>query len=314
MHAASKCPVPSVSRSRACAGFALLTVLWVSAMLSTMAMSYAVTARLKGLEAQQAEKLNTRSLDLASGLQLAEFEYRKYRLNRHLLLRQAQLEEIAEQNIELCYPRFEPYTRIVDGHTYEMRIVSESGKFDVNATEFDRWLEILKACGVDEEQAPDIANAIADWIDTDNLNRIGGAENDYYLSLTPGYLCKNAPIENIEELLLIKGVTPELFGGVEGAPGLRDFFSVFGSQDQLDINSASPLAFTLVPGLPTEVAEQIVSMRSSAPIVRLANLQSIVPFENFSEFRALFDIFPPRYLSIEARIGDTSQRRIIPAG
>jgi type II secretory pathway component PulK len=59
----------------------------------------------------------------------------------------------------------------------------------------------------------EIANSIVDWVDTDSTPRQGGAENDYYNGLSPPYNCKNGPLESIEELLLVKGVTPQLLFG-----------------------------------------------------------------------------------------------------
>src|SRR5205085_1490314 len=59
----------------------------------------------------------------------------------------------------------------------------------------------------------EIANSIVDWIDQDNTPRDGGAENDYYSSLPTPYRCKNGPLESLEELLLVKGVTPQLLFG-----------------------------------------------------------------------------------------------------
>jgi type II secretory pathway component PulK len=59
----------------------------------------------------------------------------------------------------------------------------------------------------------DIANSILDWIDADDEARPNGAESDYYSSLTPPYACKNGPLDSIEELLLVKGVTPQLLLG-----------------------------------------------------------------------------------------------------
>jgi type II secretory pathway component PulK len=65
----------------------------------------------------------------------------------------------------------------------------------------------------------DIANAIVDWVDADDTVRQstdggqGGAESDYYMSLTPPYKCKNGPIDSIEELLMVRGVTPQLLFG-----------------------------------------------------------------------------------------------------
>ena len=61
----------------------------------------------------------------------------------------------------------------------------------------------------------DIANAIIDWMDPDSDARPGGAENDYYSGLSPAYRCKNGPIDSIDELLLVKGVTSDLLYGAD---------------------------------------------------------------------------------------------------
>src|SRR5947207_2464686 len=59
----------------------------------------------------------------------------------------------------------------------------------------------------------DIANSILDWIDPDEDTRSNGAENDYYSTLSSPYRCKNGPLDTLEELLLVKGVTPQLLFG-----------------------------------------------------------------------------------------------------
>src|SRR5258708_24830817 len=56
----------------------------------------------------------------------------------------------------------------------------------------------------------EIANSIEDCIHLDNTPRDGGAEDDYYSSLAQPYHCKNGPLESLEELLLVKGVTSNL--------------------------------------------------------------------------------------------------------
>ena len=60
-----------------------------------------------------------------------------------------------------------------------------------------------------------IADAILDWIDEDDQTRTLGAERDYYASLDPPYLPANGSFSAIEQLLLVKGVTPELLWGVD---------------------------------------------------------------------------------------------------
>ncbi len=61
----------------------------------------------------------------------------------------------------------------------------------------------------------DIADAILDWIDEDDEQRPLGAEVDYYSGLSPAYACKNGPLETVEELLLVRGVTPRLLFGMD---------------------------------------------------------------------------------------------------
>lgn len=61
----------------------------------------------------------------------------------------------------------------------------------------------------------DIADAILDWIDEDDEMREYGAESDYYLGLDPPYSAKNAPLDTVEELLLIRGISPQMLFGID---------------------------------------------------------------------------------------------------
>ncbi|TWU47198.1 General secretion pathway protein K [Rubripirellula tenax] len=62
----------------------------------------------------------------------------------------------------------------------------------------------------------DVADAILDWIDTDEESRPYGAESDYYESLSTPYSATNGPLRSVEELLLVRGVTPTLLFGADG--------------------------------------------------------------------------------------------------
>lgn len=65
--------------------------------------------------------------------------------------------------------------------------------------------------GMQEE----IADAILDWLDEDDSQRINGAELDYYQGLNPPYQPRNGPLQHLDELLLVRGVTPELLYGLD---------------------------------------------------------------------------------------------------
>lgn len=69
----------------------------------------------------------------------------------------------------------------------------------------------------------EIADAILDWLDDDDSPREFGAEAEYYSALAPPYGPKNGPLETVEELLLVRGVTPQLlFGSDVNRNGMID--------------------------------------------------------------------------------------------
>jgi hypothetical protein len=61
----------------------------------------------------------------------------------------------------------------------------------------------------------DVADAILDWLDSDDEPREFGCETEYYSGLTPAYATKNGPVDTVEELLLVRGVTPPLLFGAD---------------------------------------------------------------------------------------------------
>ena len=102
------------------------------------------------------------------------------------------------------------------GHRYGL--IDESSKINLNTLPFaDTWVpgggrQLLLAL---PEMTEEIADAILDWIDIDNEVRDFGTETPYYSSLTPGYEAKNGPMDSIDELLLVRGVTPLLLFGMD---------------------------------------------------------------------------------------------------
>ena len=97
-------------------------------------------------------------------------------------------------------------------------LVDESSKININALPyFDFYIpgsarNMLMAL---PNMDPDIADSILDWVDADSETRDYGAESDFYGGQTPGYMAKNGPLDSLDELLLIRGVTPELLFGLD---------------------------------------------------------------------------------------------------
>lgn len=103
-----------------------------------------------------------------------------------------------------------------------------------------------------ELQAQQLLDALVDWVDVDDSESDHGAENSYYRSLHPSYSCRNGPVEYIEELLLVKGMTPELFFGTATTEGLAAYLTVFGDDGKININTAPRLLLASLDPLMTD--------------------------------------------------------------
>jgi general secretion pathway protein K len=90
----------------------------------------------------------------------------------------------------------------------------------------------------DEAEARSIVDALIDWIDEDDQESDLGAESGFYQSLEKPYSCRNGPVQYIEELLLVKGITPALLFGSAGKNGLADYLTVNGDDGKININTA----------------------------------------------------------------------------
>jgi general secretion pathway protein K len=176
------------------------------------------------------------------------------------------------------------------GHgTVSWKITDLESKFNINAPEpvLQQVLpQALTLMGVSPGEATPIVNSILDWIDPDDQTHPEGAETRYYEGLNPPYVAKNGPIDDISELLLIRGVTPEIYyGGVltnyqpnfvsrqrnpyglsaDAAPtiaaGLTNLFTPL-SDGKVNINTASAEVLQVLPGVDAMIAEAIVGGRS----------------------------------------------------
>ena len=145
--------------------------------------------------------------------------------------------------------------------------------------------QALTLAGASVTEVPNIISSVQDWIDPDDDERRNGAESSYYQGLTPAYNAKNGPIDDLSELLLIKGVTPELYWGLEstnhpsaifgkqvvtlsglrtvqeaGPVKLTDVLTPI-SAGWINILTASQAQLELLPGVDDNVATQIIQLR-----------------------------------------------------
>jgi len=168
-------------------------------------------------------------------------------------------------------PRFP--LEFASGHA-QVEVIPESSKLNVNTSPPDDLFRLLGVLGVDPDRARQIVLAILDW-----RSPVPPGEaslfDQRYLGRNPSFLARHASLEEIEELLLIQGVTSELFYGTyerdaEGVlrlrRGLRDFLSVYGGTAQIDANTAQPEVLAAI-GLTPESAAALIRRRSVRPLL-----------------------------------------------
>ncbi|MEY3545915.1 MAG: hypothetical protein RLZZ313_276 [Verrucomicrobiota bacterium] len=107
--------------------------------------------------------------------------------------------------------------------TISIEIVDAERYININsiATRNPQLLElILQLCGAGGSDSADVSSAIRDWIDPNDDSAMGGgAESDFYRTLNPPYVAKNGPIDDMSELLKIRGITPQLYWGPRSGGG-----------------------------------------------------------------------------------------------
>lgn len=91
-----------------------------------------------------------------------------------------------------------------------------NGKLNLNIIPRNTIIKILEQSGMGAGSLRDtIADSVLDWRDKDDLHRFNGAEDDYYLKLSPPYECKDDFFDSVEELIWVKGMTKEILYGTE---------------------------------------------------------------------------------------------------
>jgi general secretion pathway protein K len=149
---------------------------------------------------------------------------------------------------------------------YTVRITDEAGKLDINQlTDISSIVlkTLLINAGTDAQSADIIADSILDWRDADELHRLNGAESEYYMSLPIPYKAKNAPFDSVDELLLVRGMTPEILYGTPERSGVAQFLTVHSPAAKISVNVAPLPVLLAIPGMTPDSVQNIVAWRES---------------------------------------------------
>lgn len=276
-------------RKKRIRGTVILLVLWVLVAMSLLGISFSAAIRTEVNAARNV-------IDQKRGYYLARagIEYAVYEVIRSQAA-SAELQQRREEGLEAApdVTTGELSLPFPDGAaTVEIR--DEAGKVNINTIpesgqgqySADLLYNLLIVIGVDAATADEITDSILDWVDPDDVPRPNGAESGYYQSLDPPYQCGNKTFDVPEELLLVKGVTPEIYYGRKGLTesgeevefyGLQKYVSTFAIGNQVNVNSAPFPVLAALPYLNYDMALRISQERESQPFRDVTDLMERVP-------------------------------------
>jgi general secretion pathway protein K len=165
------------------------------------------------------------------------------------------------------------------------QIIDENAKLNVNGLidplgnavpkKKEQLERLLATLGYD----PGLLDALLDWLDPDEQRRPGGAERDDYLGKGLEYTVKNGPLDTLGEMVLIRGLTPEIFYGTPEKEGLRNYLTIH-SDGRVNINTAGPLVLmSLSPKIDLAMAQAVLNNRREKPFRRPEDLRSMPGWE-----------------------------------
>jgi general secretion pathway protein K len=108
-------------------------------------------------------------------------------------------------------PDGRPYRFSLFGQEVVVSIQDESGKISINNTDESTLARAFANSGLAPSQAQDLAAAIADWRDSDDARRLGGAEQSDYAAAGISGSPANAPFTRIDELCEVLGMTQSAY-------------------------------------------------------------------------------------------------------
>jgi general secretion pathway protein K len=255
-------------------GVALILVIWVVVILIAIAGEFTYSIRTDLTITRNFKEEEEAYHSALAGIELAKLEIHSLKQPYHVYHNEEGALIFEKEEEE------EPPVREGDlgNSSFSYTLTDESGKLNINTASEVQLKELMRNIGIDSSDVDTIADSILDWHDENELHRLNGAEEDYYRSLDHPYSSKDGPFDIIDELLLVKGVTPEIYYGTVddnedededdneiASGGISGYLTTWGSRN-ININTASEEVLKSVLG--TAVAENIIIQREAGPILR----------------------------------------------
>lgn len=157
---------------------------------------------------------------------------------------------------------------LVDSATVEVTAADLGTRLNINVLSETELRTLFANLLGDFVQADQLAQAISDWRDPDDIARVRGGERDEYVKAQLLRLPTNQDFRDLEELLDVKGMTQEIYALV--AP----YLTTIGAA-QVNLNSAPVPVLRVLPGMNDEIVARILAARSRGS--RIASVAEVMP-------------------------------------
>jgi general secretion pathway protein K len=257
-------------------GSALVAVLWLSAAVSVIALALAAQVRNE-VERASAYSQSLRAYYLATGSIQRALLWMQWGPSTRQPDGSAKYYQPPAPRMLFSYP---------DGFAV-VEVIPESAKLSLNGAKPEEIAKLMLALGAPPQQAQLLAAAIVDWraVASGAPGEAGPFDTVYRAS---SFLAPHASFRQLEELLLVRGMTTDLFYGHFGPnatgemvyyPGLRDCVTTYTSgTTQFDINSV-PVPVLEAIGWPANVARALEARRARIPFKSVSEIAQFVPPE-----------------------------------
>jgi hypothetical protein len=173
------------------------------------------------------------------------------------------------------------------GEGYDAKVISEGGRFNINAIILQDDKALLKSMfmdwGLELDDAQGVADALTDWIDSDDDEQLNGAEKTYYEGEGRINQPFNRPFYDVNEVALVRGM--DLVEAMR--PDWREWFTIW-SGGGLDLNEAPAELIAAAAEIPVEQAIIIPETVRGTDGER--DTLDDVPFENAADALDLLGI------------------------
>ena len=242
-------------------GIALLIVLWVMTILTVMVFSFSVMTRAESYGTFAFKEGIDKKLLAEAGIERGIMEMIYRFVNRG--------QTVTLEGKELWKTEGTAYAVNMGEGGCVVRLIDESGKISLNGLNDSSGIilkNLLISQGTSPENAAIIVDSILDWKDADDLHRLNGAETDYYKTLSNPYKAADKDFETLEELIMVRGVTPGILYGTAETKGIISFLTAYGKTDRINVNAAPREVLAALPGMDAAALDRIIEFRASSEI------------------------------------------------